>query len=964
MSSSQNEVGGNEEYYLLPDEEIGSPGEDEFGRKKYAKTLKTIIEKVDPPFNIGLFGPWGSGKSSVVKLLFNRLKEENNEYICVNFDAWKHAEGSVRTELLLQIDELIGDELGESDGILGESDITSQLYDVTEEIQSNLSTLWKNLVKNPPKLILYVTLYTVGFVVAGIAYWYGSLAQSLGIISTIIGISVIKELISYVAKPQIRALNPRKEWSGAYEKIFQSIVNKSLNREGNFEKLIIGIDNLDRCEPEIAYEVLISVKTFMENEDCIFVITCDEEALISHISQKANADEKFGREFLRKMFQTQLRIPKLEAENTEEFIDEQNDTLQVKLPHEVLDVLYKAKIKNPRKIKQILNNIVVLRELAEKLETSEDDEEPEIKRNVVTSNLDFLAKILVLQEFFPSFYQRLEKNKFLLKDLRDYFDLNVDEREQKYEPLHKTLNDPVHATNKSLGATLKSFLRETRVNDVEDLDPFIDLADPSHKDSENISVFQEAIYDSEGFRNDFHPEEIKYIEPYTSVLRKELFECYKNERFEDLKDILISSAKLASDYKEGKTEIYKVVIDRLITLIQQDPEYLTDFPINPLFEILSVNRVDSKEVFVYLARLISSEKAENSFNEEILRAFVSHHESVPNSDVSETISKSISEFFVDHPAPRFDKAIEILQEEEKAVAKYVKPVMFKDYADTLEPDPDAPVPGKIKYFDNYQELDSYLEGDEAVKVRSNMISKMLDLADEFKDEDDRYKKDETDHIFASILALENQINLEAFEKLLSKTARILKDVNNNRLLIPCFHFYKGDKGAPRTKFLIDFIFKIPISSNLDASQDVIDYVTDEMVDELKLTEEVKQYFTQRFAKSVNRINSATEQEMKVYYLGRIYEQMKSEIDPDEDSINELSSKIYKVASPTQKDRMERDDIPSRSAGYLKCLGIIYDDLSGEQTKKWREFIKDLQNSRIKKVQEFGKYMKTITGIEN
>lgn len=124
---------------LLADRAITSEDDDEFGHKEYADSLGRILQNANPPWHIGIFGEWGAGKTSIIRMLFNRLRTERKfeDTVFVEFDAWSHAEGSIRTELLLELDKKIGKEIkgDSSDGVLGEDDITGRLYDVQEEEQ-------------------------------------------------------------------------------------------------------------------------------------------------------------------------------------------------------------------------------------------------------------------------------------------------------------------------------------------------------------------------------------------------------------------------------------------------------------------------------------------------------------------------------------------------------------------------------------------------------------------------------------------------------------------------------------------------------------------------------------------------------------------------------------------------------------------------------------------------------------
>lgn len=49
---------------------------DTLGFKEGVENLATLIGNVVPPFTIGIYGEWGSGKTSFMLLLQNQLKKE------------------------------------------------------------------------------------------------------------------------------------------------------------------------------------------------------------------------------------------------------------------------------------------------------------------------------------------------------------------------------------------------------------------------------------------------------------------------------------------------------------------------------------------------------------------------------------------------------------------------------------------------------------------------------------------------------------------------------------------------------------------------------------------------------------------------------------------------------------------------------------------------------------------------
>lgn len=88
------------------DEEIRlKNGTDLLNTKVYANTLKNIITNIpnDKPFTIGLYGMWGSGKSSIIKTVKEELSETNKSYLFATFDAWKYTGDAFRRSFILSI---------------------------------------------------------------------------------------------------------------------------------------------------------------------------------------------------------------------------------------------------------------------------------------------------------------------------------------------------------------------------------------------------------------------------------------------------------------------------------------------------------------------------------------------------------------------------------------------------------------------------------------------------------------------------------------------------------------------------------------------------------------------------------------------------------------------------------------------------------------------------------------------
>src|SRR5690349_19168436 len=77
-------------YIALSDFSVGIQN-DLLNFRRYVDPLISILTSENPqtPFTIGIFGPWGGGKSSLLMMLKERLETDYpEEFVCVDFNPW------------------------------------------------------------------------------------------------------------------------------------------------------------------------------------------------------------------------------------------------------------------------------------------------------------------------------------------------------------------------------------------------------------------------------------------------------------------------------------------------------------------------------------------------------------------------------------------------------------------------------------------------------------------------------------------------------------------------------------------------------------------------------------------------------------------------------------------------------------------------------------------------------------
>lgn len=481
-----------EKKLFLSDEPIEELAEDAFGHKAFVETLYKCVKGYDCRINIGLFGRWGVGKTSIVQLLTKRLRQDAQNIQTFFFDAWKYSHTSLPQEFILK--------LNKEYEIVKQDRLEAELYGIQEEEvppiergwKSTLQRIWHrfkiSIVCTLLLLGLFMLLYHLGWVTIDV---YTSL---IFIVPLPIIVKLIIEMDSAITPMRKVKMLPAKLDPGRLENKFKEIVD-GIVKNKKAEKLVIIIDNLDRCSGEGAIEMLEAIKTLMEHDKCVYILPCDYDALMGHLTSIRGYKESDAREFLRKFFQTSLTIPSFLAQDLEEFANNLLSSVAIPYGREVLQVVVSAFMENPRSIKQFLNNLTI-----QYLAAREREEAGIIRPGEITNRLDFLAKILILRQEYPSFYKQLEHKEDLLEEVETYLRKGGDPPiYRKYDQEERKLLE-IDLLDNNPG--LEQFLKSNMPITVGDISPFIRL---------NKETYPSTIPDAREFKLQVTSGNVDYI---------------------------------------------------------------------------------------------------------------------------------------------------------------------------------------------------------------------------------------------------------------------------------------------------------------------------------------------------------------------------------------------------------------------------------------------------------------------
>lgn len=232
--------------------------------------LSILLENVSSPLTISINSPWGTGKSTFIEMLNASIK--NTDCNTVFFSAW-HT-------------DFAGDPLLAFLGEINEQ-ITHLVSD--DPIKNNA---WNIAKKAGSHLIKRALPSTLKIATAGLL----DLNE------------FIEEEIAESAKSLISDLIDKYAQDKEQIEIFKNNISKVINKPDGTGKLYIFIDELDRCRPTYAIELLERIKHLFDIEGLVFILAMDKNQL-SH-SVKSIYGSKFDSiGYLRRFIDIEYQLP-------------------------------------------------------------------------------------------------------------------------------------------------------------------------------------------------------------------------------------------------------------------------------------------------------------------------------------------------------------------------------------------------------------------------------------------------------------------------------------------------------------------------------------------------------------------------------------------------------------------------------------------------------------------------------
>lgn len=259
---------------------------DKLHRKEFAIQLTQLVATLTQPFVISLNSSWGTGKTSFIRMWAEHLRNEG--FLCLEYNAW---ENDFCSEPLISfISELQGaikSKLSES-----EQDTNFQnKLDKVKEYGNKISRL---------TMPLAVKLLTMNLLNSeGIKEIFEIDNKSAGSVA---------DFVSGIAQNKIDDYQNQQKSIEGFRNCLQEFI-QTAKKDENIMPVIFFIDEIDRCRPTYAIELLENIKHLFNVEGIVFVIATDMEQLSQSVKALYGLESN-PQGYLRRFIDIEVQLPK------------------------------------------------------------------------------------------------------------------------------------------------------------------------------------------------------------------------------------------------------------------------------------------------------------------------------------------------------------------------------------------------------------------------------------------------------------------------------------------------------------------------------------------------------------------------------------------------------------------------------------------------------------------------------
>lgn len=396
---------------------------------------------------LGLHGPWGSGKTTLMKAIQREIRKDLPSSIAIEFNAWKFQDRealwrALILHVLAELRDIRMDAWLKEDENRTPSDfkdpaitqIEDRLYRAfTVDESGPWKIQWKTLIVET--LTIGLSVLKLGFVGTALkasgGFWAGLFGGGKAEgkegkkDEAVLDHDRIKELAGVLEREVIhRQMNQIQSIEQFLSK-FQDMV-REIAAQG---RIYVYIDDLDRCLPESALEIFEAIKLFMDAPGINYVIALDRDTIRKALAVRYNRrgdaanDQIFldPDEYIEKTVTVSFDLPKLSPDDDALWFIQ-----DIRLPLRLSDAERKTIVgalgTNPRRLKRFMNTLAVNLHIAAEAGRVEILDQDPVARAL------FLKLLLISYRYSGVFAMAREDDQLLI-GLQEISNVYVDDRD-------------------------------------------------------------------------------------------------------------------------------------------------------------------------------------------------------------------------------------------------------------------------------------------------------------------------------------------------------------------------------------------------------------------------------------------------------------------------------------------------------------------------------------------------------
>ncbi len=297
----------------------------------YANAIVNIVRNSHPKFTIGIFGDWGTGKTTLINAV-DKVLQTDKDLIRIRLEPWRYKQEQFPLVSLLKS--------------IAFSLPSEKQFQV---LKRKLETSAINYLKKTPDILTSII---------------SKYASEEDEISDEMLDTFKRELNSKIQL--IAELDRDTVYFDGLEEIKKELRNLRLDNPAF--RIIVFVDDLDKCPPKRALEILELVRIFHDIEGFVYIIGISHDMIIKYSNIENNKMSIDGEHYIKKLIQIPITLPKW---SNHDIVNLVKDLIKKGMIHDKfkdvveknIDLISVAIDNNPREIKRFLNNFFVAHEI-------------------------------------------------------------------------------------------------------------------------------------------------------------------------------------------------------------------------------------------------------------------------------------------------------------------------------------------------------------------------------------------------------------------------------------------------------------------------------------------------------------------------------------------------------------------------------------------------------------------------